>query len=250
MSLFRTSAKHAVHSTQAYLDIAAIKDGVVILRNGGLRAILEVTSVNFALKSPQEQDDIVFRYQGFLNALHYPLQIVMQSRRLDLAGYLGKLRVRAEGETNESIRTQTASYIAFMEKLLSVVNIMSKRFYVIVPYDPPTLLSRSLLDTFLHPVKQVTVTMTEQEFSSFRRELDERVGIIASGLGSIGLSSGRLDTQQLIELYYATFNPEEAVKERLTNAVLTQRDFVAGGAMAAHDGLPDLGLETTEVGER
>lgn len=239
MSLFATNAQHAVHSTQAYLDIAAIKDGVVILKNGGLRAAIQVTSVNFALKSPAEQDDIVFRYQGFLNALHYPLQIVMQSRRLDLAEYLGKLRVRAEGETNEMIRTQTTSYIAFMEKLLSVVNIMSKQFYVIVPYDPPSLLSRSFLDTFLHPVKQVTLTMTEAEFSRFAAELDERVGIISSGLSSIGLSTGRLSTQHLIELFYATFNPEEAVKERLTNAIVSEPDFVGGGQLAGTGSAPD-----------
>lgn len=234
MSLFATNVKHAVHSTQAYLDIAAIKDGVVILKNGGLRAVIEVTSVNFALKSEQEQNDIVFRYQGFLNALHDPLQIVMQSRRLDLTDYLAKLRARSEGETNEMIRTQTSSYIAFMEKLLSVVNLMSKKFYVIVPYNPLSLINRSFLDTFLHPVKQVTVTMTEDEFQRFRAELDERVNLISSGLSSIGLATGRLSTKHLIELYYATFNPEEAVKERLTDAILTQQDFVGGGTLAPH----------------
>lgn len=235
MSILAHNAKHEAHSTQAYLDIAAIKDGVVILKNGGLRALIEVTSVNFALKSPQEQDDIVFRYQGFLNALHYPLQIVMQSRRLDLTDYLAKLRTRAEGETNDMVRAQTSSYIAFMEKLLSVVNIMSKKFYVVIPYDPPTLFNRGLLDTLLHPVKQVTVSMTEQEFVRFRTELDERVGIISSGLSAIGLATGRLDTRHLIELYYATYNPEEAIKERLSDVVLGGQDFVGGGRLAPHE---------------
>ncbi|MBI4032738.1 hypothetical protein HY374_03470 [Candidatus Berkelbacteria bacterium] len=205
-------------STQAYLDIAAIKDGIVILENGGMRAILLVTSVNFALKSPEEQEDIVLRYQGFLNSLHSPLQIVMQSRKLDLTDYLAKLRTQAEGETNEAIRTQTTSYVAFMERLISVANIMDKRFYVVVPFDPDNLRARGFIDRLLHPAKQITVTMTEQEFANYKAQLAERVNLIASGLAAMGLKSVQLTTQQLIELYYATYNPEEAVHERLAGA--------------------------------
>lgn len=209
-------AHHA--STQAYLDIAALKDGVVILKNGGMRAVIQVTSVNFALKSPQEQEDTVLRYQGFLNSLHFPLQIVMQSRKLDLTTYLAKLRERGQGEANGQIRGQIDAYVGFMERLIGVANIMDKRFYVVVPYDPDGLRARSLLDRLLHPTKQVTVTMTEQEFTDYKTRLNERVSLVAGGLGALGLKSGQLTTQQLIELYYATYNPEDAVRERLTDA--------------------------------
>lgn len=205
-------------STQAYLDIAAIKDGIVVLENGGLRQILLVTSVNFALKSPEEQEDIVLRYQGFLNSLHTPLQIVMQSRKLDLTDYLAKLKTLAEGETNEAIRTQTTAYVAFMERLISVANIMDKRFYVVVPFDPENLRTRGFIDRILHPAKQITVTMSEQEFEQYKTQLGERTNLVASGLGALGLKSSALTTQQLIELYYATYNPEEAVHERLAGA--------------------------------
>src|SRR3990167_10468932 len=97
MSAAKTNQpKHHLKSTQAYLDIAAMKDGVLILKNGGLRAVVMVSSVNFALKSPEEQEDIVLRYQGFLNSLHFPIQIIMQSRKLDLTDYLAKLKARSE----------------------------------------------------------------------------------------------------------------------------------------------------------
>lgn len=208
--------KHPHKSTQAYLDIAAIKDSVVVLKNGGLRAILLASSLNFALKSPQEQEDIVLRYQGFLNALNFPIQIVMQSRRLDLTDYLARLAARTETETNPQIRAQTSSYVEFMQRLISVANIMDKRFYVIVPYDPVGLKQRSFFDKLFNPTKQITLTMTDKEFADVKIQLDERVNLIASGLGGFGIKSAQLNTQQLIELYYATYNPEEAVKERLT----------------------------------
>ena len=208
--------KHTRKSTQAYMDIAAIKDDIVILKNGGLRAVLLASSLNFALKSPQEQEDIVLRFQGFLNALNFPIQIVMQSRRLDLTDYLIKLRQRAEVENNEQIRAQTSAYVEFMERLISVANIMDKRFYVVVPYDPVGLKQRSFFDKLFNPAKQVTLTMTEKEFKDITIQLSERVNLIASGLAGFSIKSAQLTTQQLIELYYATYNPEEAVKERLT----------------------------------
>jgi len=205
-------------STQAYLDIAAIKDGVIILKSGGLRAVLSVTSVNFALKSPQEQEDIVLRYQGFLNALHFPIQIVMQSRKLDLTEYIGTLKGKAEQESNDMVRQQITHYVDFMTRLISVANIMDKAFYVVVPLDPVGLQSRGFFDRILHPTKQVTVSMSEEEFEKYKSELEERVTLIGSGLGSLGLKSKVLSTQQLIELYYATYNPEQAVRERLVDA--------------------------------
>lgn len=203
------------NSTQAYLDIAAIKNGVVILKNGGLRAVLMVSSVNFALKSEQEQEDIVLRYQAFVNSLNFPIQIVMQSRQLDLTDYLAKLKDRTQNETNDQIRAQTLHYIAFVEKLLTVANIMDKRFYVVVPYDPVGLRSRGLIDQILHPARQVTVSMTEKQFGEYSIQVDERVGIVDSGLASMGLQTSRLGTKDIIGLYYTTYNPEEAVTERL-----------------------------------
>lgn len=225
--MFSQQPKAHHSSTQAYLDIAALKDGIVVLKNGGLRAIIQVTSVNFALKSPQEQEDTVLRYQGFLNSLHFPIQIVMQSRKLDLTSYLAKLNERSQTESNDQIRSQISAYVAFMERLIGVANIMDKRFYVIVPYDPDGLRARGFLDRLLHPAKQITVTMDEKEFSDYKTQLGERVSLIAGGLESLGLKTGQLTTQQLIELFYATYNPEEAVRQRLSDASELGRSVIA-----------------------
>lgn len=204
-------------STQAYLNIAVIKNSVVVLKDGGLRAILQVNSVNFALKSPQEQESIILRYQGFLNSLNIPIQILMQSRRLDLTDYLTKLKLRSQQEVNPKMRQQILIYVDFMSKLVDVANIMDKRFYVVVPYDPIGLKQRGFFDRLLHPAREVTISMTEEEFQQYSAELTQRVNLIGSGLANMGLTSIRLTTKQIIELLYATYNPEEATLERLSS---------------------------------
>lgn len=207
----------AVSSTQAYLDVVAIKNGIVILKDGSLRSILLVSSINFALKSSEEQEDVILRYQGFLNSLNFPIQIVMQSRQMDLTEYLHRLSQRAENEPNEQIRFQTQHYVSFMQKILTAANIMDKRFYVVIAHEPLGLVKRGLLDRLLHPTKQVTVQMTEKEFNQYSIELEEKVALIGNGLASMGLRSARLETKDVIELFYATYNPEHAVTEKLTN---------------------------------
>lgn len=207
----------AVSSTQSYLDISAIKNGVVILKDGSLRAILLVSSINFALKSTEEQEDVIFRYQAFLNSLNFPIQIVMQSRQMDLTDYLRRLSERAQSEPNDQIRYQTEHYVAFMQKILTAANIMDKRFYVVVSHSPVSLVKRGLVDKLLNPTKQVTVQMTEAQFNQYSAELNEKVSLISSGLASMGLRTAQLNTKDAISLFYATYNPERAVTEKLTN---------------------------------
>ncbi|MCA9388665.1 hypothetical protein KC644_02775 [Candidatus Berkelbacteria bacterium] len=213
-------------STQGYLDIAAVKDNILVLKNGGLRAVLLASSLNFALKAPREQEDIILRYQAFLNSLAWPIQIVMQSRKLDLGDYITKMKNMADNQNNEKIREQTLHYSEFMEKLLSVANIMDKRFYIVVPYDPVSLKQRSFFDRLFNPVKQVTLTMTDQEFEEFKTQLTERISLVNSGLESLGIRSAQLNTKQLIELFYATYNPEEAVREKLVDIDALSSRFI------------------------
>ncbi len=213
-------------STQAYLDIAAIKDNIVIVKEGGLRAVLLASSLNFALKAPQEQESIILRYQGFLNALNFPVQIVMQSRKLDLTDYVAKLRAHADEEPNERIRAQISAYTGFMDRLISVANIMDKRFYIVVEYDPVNLRQRSFFDRLLNPTKMVTLTMSEKEFTDYATQLAERVELVISGLEQLGIRTAQLTTKQLIELFYATYNPEEAVRQRLADIESLKSRFI------------------------
>ena len=123
-------------STQIHLNIAEIKDDLLILKNGGLRAILSTSSINFNLKSEPEQNSIIYSYQSFLNTLEFPIQILVRSKKLDIDDYLEKLRNKAEKQTNPLLQSQTYEYVEYIHGLIEYADIMTKEFYVVVPYDP------------------------------------------------------------------------------------------------------------------
>jgi len=204
-------------SSQRYLDVAQVRDGVLVMRDGSLRAVILVNAINFALKSEDEQNALVYAYQGFLNSFNFPIQIVMQSRQLDLANYLKKLEDRLAETTNELIQIQITDYTEFIERLIQIANIMDKKFYVVVPFQPPVVYQRGVVDKLFHPGNRLEVRMSPAEFKSYRQELLERARIIMFGLASMVLRTALLGTQETIELLYTTYNPEEATKERLTN---------------------------------
>lgn len=203
-------------ATQQHLSIAEIKQDTVVLKDGTLRAVLLVSSINFALKNEDEQNAIISSYVSFLNSLEHPLQVVMQSRRLQIKPYLDRLLKQEREQTNELLRTQTADYRSFVSQLVELGEIMSKQFYVVVPYDPLSNKNKSFwsrLTEVLNPA--ATVKLKGERFTKRKYDLDSRVRQIESGLGSIGLTVARLDTQSLIELYFATYNTDIALSEEL-----------------------------------
>lgn len=203
-------------STQAHLPIAEIKDGVVILKDGTLRSVLLVSSLNFALKSDDEQNAIISAYVGFLNSLDFPVQIVVQSRRLQIKPYLEKLRDIERSQVNELMRVQTADYRAFVEELVDIGQIMTKRYYVVVPYDPLNNRRKGFWARFKEALKPgVTIRLKDERFQARKAELDLRLRHIMGGLSGMGLTVVPLDTQALIELYYSTYNPDVAFAETL-----------------------------------
>lgn len=215
-------------STQQSIDIAGIKDGIAILRNGGYRIILSVSTVNFALKSEQEQNSLVFQYQSFLNSLHFPIQIVMRSKRLDLTPYLQKVSGLAQKQQNELLKIQTEDYIDFVGKLINIANIMKKNFYVVVPYDPATIKNTSFLSKIFNKEKMVAdLEIAETEFKRNSEELKQRASVVAQGLGSMSLHCVQLNTEQIIEMFYQIYNPEEANKERIAGVNNLTATYIA-----------------------
>ena len=136
-------------TTQKYLDIAEIKEDVVVMKDGTLRAVLLVSSINFSLKSEDEQNAIIASYISFLNFLEFPLQIVIQSRKLDIDGYLDRLKKIEKEQTNELLHMQTAEYRQYVSELVEIGDIMTKRFYMVVPYNPISDKQRSWFNRFL-----------------------------------------------------------------------------------------------------
>ena len=204
------------HSTQKYLDIAEIKDDVAVMKDGTLRVALLVSSVNFALKSEDEQNAIIQAYVSFLNSFEYPMQIVIQSRKLDIEPYIDKLRQVEKAQTNELLRLQTNEYRNYIAELVKLGEIMNKRFYLVAPYNPMSDKRKKFFARFWESFQPaLLVRLEEERFQSRRRELMQRVEQIIGGLNSMGLQAVILDTQGLIELYYNTYNPEVAQQEKL-----------------------------------
>ncbi len=208
-------AKKKNVSTQQHLAIAQIRDSLVVLKDGRLRSVLVVSSVNFALKSQQEQDALIYQFQNFLNSLQHPVQILVQSRQLDLNGYLQRLAGLAKDQNNDLLRFQMVDYIDFVSRLITLANIMDKRFFVVVPHDTVTV--GGGLFTSLLGGRKTTPHFTLEQFAKYKSEMEERVNVVVSGLSGMGLRAVQLNTQELVELYYAIYNPEEASTEKLVD---------------------------------
>lgn len=214
-------------STQQFIDIAGIQEGVVILKNGGYRMIFSVSAINFSLKSEEEQNSLIFQYQSFLNSLHFPVQIVMRSKRLDLNPYIKKVIAAKDKQQSELIKMQTEDYVDFISQLINLANIMKKTFYVVVSYDPVSVKSPSVINRLFKKSEASDLRIAAPEFKKYRTELAQRASSIASGLGSMGLHSVQLTTEEIIELFYNIYNPGIADKEKFTNAEELTSSFVA-----------------------
>lgn len=203
-------------STLRYLDIAGIRQDTVIMKDGDLRSVIMVSSINFALKNEDEQNAIIGAYVSFLNNISFPLQIVIQSRELNIEGYLAQLKQKEKEQTNELLKMQITEYINYIKELVSLSKIMNKRFYVIVPYNPLSDKKKGFLSRLTETFSPTSlIKMKEDKFTRLRKELGRRVDSVISGLSSIGLNTIELDTQSLIELFYNTYNPVTAAHEHL-----------------------------------
>ena len=216
MAKKKKTKKPSRPTSQAHLPISEIKDGVVVLKDGTLRKVLITSSINFALKSEDEQNALISNYVGFLNSIDFPLQVVIQSRRLQIQPYLDMLTEREKEQQNELLRMQTADYRSFIEELVDIGQIMSKKFYVVIPFDPLSNRKKSFFSRIKEVMKPaLTVRLKEKRFQKRKADLDLRVRQAVGGLEGIGLKVVELDTQALIELYYSTYNPDIAYAESL-----------------------------------
>lgn len=205
-------------STVRFLDIAEVRDNTVVLRDGTLRAVVLVSSINFALKSEDEQEAIISAYVSFLNSLEHPIEVVIQSRKLNIDGYMAELVEKERSQTNSLLRAQIADYRTFVKELVDLGEIMNKRFYIVVPFDPFTAKHKSFwtrLSEIIAP--GVAIKLREKQFQDRKSGLDLRLDRIIGGLQSMGLSAALLNTQTLIELYYSVYNPSAAETQKLAD---------------------------------
>lgn len=220
-----TVPKKNPNSTQNLLEIAEIRDGIVIMNDGTFRTVVMVKAINFDLMSPQERESVEYAYQGFLNSLYFPIQIFSHSERVDIRPYLEKLdKIRLE-QDNMLLALLMDDYITFMMAIAQQTNIMNKNFYIIIPYSPLDELQQAISESkhffsglvSIFNTKEKHVVIDEPTLDKAKDELRNRARSILSGLQQCGVQGLPLDTQELIELYYDTYNPDTAVRQQLKN---------------------------------
>jgi len=207
----------ASKTAQDFVPIKEIRDGVVILRDGGMRAIVLTSSLNFALKSPDEQSAIIAQFQNFLNSLNFSVQIFMESRRLDIRPYIGLLEQRQKEQVGDLMKVQTKEYIDFIKSFTESTNIMTKSFFIVVPYSPALLSSNKKkggisLDMFSKKSAKITSQAQLEDFDENRSQLEQRLQVVEQGLVRCGIRVVQLGTEELVELYYKIFNPGDIEK--------------------------------------
>lgn len=212
--------ENTTKATQEFVPIKEIRDGVVILKNNSLDIVLLVSSINFALKSPDEQSAILLQFQNFLNSLDFTIQLFVQSRRLDIRPYLRTIEERLAAETNDLMKIQIREYIEFIKKFSETTEIMSKNFFVVIPYAPPVFSGggdRGLWSKILPgrrnkkpPTRGSGAPEATSDFEEHRLQLEQRASVVEQGFHRMGLRVIQLGTEELIELYFKIFNPGES----------------------------------------
>lgn len=242
-------AKSNPNSTQNALQIAEIRDGIVIMNDGSFRSVLMVKSINFDLMSNEEREAVEYSFQGFLNSLYFDIQIFIRSQKVDIAPYIDRLdKIRSEHD-NMLLALLMEDYIGYMHNLASQTNIMDKKFYVIVPFNPSPDIQKAITQsknfftglTGLFNNKEQHVVINDSDLNKAKDELRNRVQSVLAGLQQCGVQGLPLDTQELIELYYDTYNPDTATRQQLRNF-----DDLTAPVISKGDGLapqPNLNRE-------
>jgi hypothetical protein len=216
-------AKLNPNSTQNSLQIAEIRDGIVIMNDGSFRSVVMVKSINFDLMSDAEREAVEYAYQGFLNSLYFPVQIFIHSQKVDLSPYIGRLdKIRKEHD-NMLLALLMDDYLDYISALAQQTNIMDKKFYVVIPFFPVLDVQKAITQSKnffsglagIFKPKEPHVVINEADLAKAKDELRNRVQAVLSGLLQCDVQGLPLDTQELIELYYDAYNPDTATRQQL-----------------------------------
>lgn len=200
-------------STQQFLQFDHVREGIIVTKNADVRAILKIFPVNFSLKSQEEQDALTYAFQNFLNSLDFDLQIVLHSQKMNIDPYLNDLRVRADQQENDLLRAQTEEYIEFVQSFVQTTNIMTKEFYLVVPFalfhaeHKEGGLVKGL--RVLVPQPSRVIHMTDTQFSAARTQLMQRIDFIVQNLAQMGLVTRLMETEEVVHLFWRLYNPEQ-----------------------------------------
>lgn len=205
----KLTKKTTTAASQQFLDVSEVKEDVMVLKNGSLRAVLAVSAINYDLKSSDEQEAIINYYQNFLNSLDFPIQILVSSRKINIGKYLDFLENKEKEQPNELLRLQISEYRNFINQMVTMSNIMEKNFFIIIPFSPIENTEKGFFSNLLsvfNPKKNILEKI--ENFETYRSQLFQRVDHVIAGLSGSGLKVMPLRTQELIELLYDSYNPK------------------------------------------
>lgn len=203
------------NATQEFVPIKEVRDGVILLKDGGMRAVLLCSSMNFSLKSGDEKSAILLQFQDFLNSLDFSVEILIQSRKLDIRPYIALLEETEKKQENSLMKIQVREYIEFIRNFTEATNIMTKHFFIVVPYSPAIIGSTSakgILSSLGFGGKEERAHNKDTNFEEDRSQLEERLSVVEQGLVRCGIRVARLGTEEVVELFYKAFNPGETEK--------------------------------------
>lgn len=216
----KSNHRNSLASTLLHLPIAEIRDDFVVLKNGGLRAILKTSSINLNLKSEEEQNSVIYAYQHFLNTLEFPIQICIRSQKLNIDDYILRMREKAKLQKNELLKRQTVEYADYIQKLIEYADIMEKSFFIIVPYNPLRANKKNMFSTFLERLKVndsiMDIKRRRQEFEDLKKGVNQRLNLIKAGLQNCGITVEQLKTMDIIKTFYEIYNPVSSRYQSIT----------------------------------
>jgi len=201
-------------ATQEFVPIKEIRDGIVILKDGSMRAVVMASSINFALKSADEQQAVIMQFQNFLNGLDFSVQISIQSRELDIRPYISMLEERYKNEIGDLMKIQIREYIQFIKNFVDQTSIMTKTFFVVVPFSPSVqfIPSSNPLDQMINKGQPSKNKKGGDHFEENRTQIEQRIGTVSQGLSRCGIRTIQLGTEEIVELFYKIFNPGDMEK--------------------------------------
>jgi len=201
----------SINPSQDFVPINEIREGIMILKDGSMRAVVLATSINFALKSTDEQESVIYQFQNFLNSLDFSVQVYIQSRKLDIRPYLALLEERTKAQTSDLMKIQINEYIMFIKGLTEGSNIMTKSFFLVIPYEKISNPTKGL-SNLLKKNDDIDKKNKTDEFEEIKNQIEQRVAVVEQGLSRCGVKVARLGSEELVELFYRIFNPGDAEK--------------------------------------
>lgn len=200
----------ANNPSQEFVPIQEVRDGIMVLKDGSMRAIVLATSINFALKSAEEQESVLYQFQNFLNSLDFSMQIYIQSRKLDIRPYISLLEERLRAQNNDLMRMQITEYIHFIKDLTDFSSIMTKSFFVVIPYEAGIKVTG--LGKLFGGKDKAAEKEKDDQFEEVKSQIEQRISVVEQGLSRCGVKIARLGSEELVELFYRIFNPGDAEK--------------------------------------